>query len=88
MRRTFRQLVDQFLVADEFKMRYVLYAQAYGAAYLVFNILWYYLAPKDDRLIYEIIDWNNKPLVACIYGLGSLLIAAPLFTWLHYGVFR
>lgn len=82
------QLVDQFLVAAEFRLRYVLFGQAYGAIYLAFNVGWYYLAPKDDRLIYVIFDWQNNPLEGCIYGLGAMFVGAPLFTLLHFGVYR
>ena len=82
------QLVDQFLVAAEFRHRYVFFGQVYGVIYLLFNVGWYYLAPKEDRQIYVILDWENKPLVACIYGLGLLFIGAPLFAVLHCGVYR
>lgn len=82
------QLLDQFLVADEFKVRNIIFGQVYGVIYLTFNIVWYYVAPREDRLIYAILDWENNPLMACIYGLGSILVLAPLFGVLHIRVYR
>lgn len=82
------KLVDQVLVADEFKFRHIIFGQIYGTIYLAFNVGWYYLAPREERLIYAILDWENKPLVACIYCLGCILILAPLFAVVHLGVYR
>lgn len=82
------QLVDQFLVADEYKLRNIIFGQVYGAIYIAFNVGWYYLAPREDRLIYAILDWDENPLVACIYALGCVLVLGPLFGVLHYGVYR
>lgn len=82
------QLVDQFLVADEFKLRYIMFAQAFGLIYIVFSIGWYYLAPKEDRLIYVIIDWGDNTLGACIYGIVCILVLGPLFGLLHVGIYR
>lgn len=87
-RVSYIQLVDQLLVADEFKCRNIIFGQVYGVMYLAFNVGWYYLAPREDRLIYEILDWENKPLAACIYGLGCILVLGPLFGALHFGVYR
>ena len=80
--------MDQFLIADEFKLRYVIFGQVYGGLYIAFNVGWYYLAPREDRLIYVILDWDKKPLVACIYALGCVLVLGPMFGVLHYGVYR
>ncbi|CBJ25727.1 conserved unknown protein [Ectocarpus siliculosus] len=81
-------LLDQFLVADEFKLRYILFPQAFGVIYLFFNVGWYYLAPDDDRLIYIILDWEDNTLGACIYAFGAILVGAPLFGLVHLGLFR
>lgn len=82
------QLIDQFLIADEYKVRYVIFAQAFGVIYLVFSIGWYYIAPKEDRLLYSVLDWGNETLVACIYAVLCMLVLAPLFALLHFGVYR
>ncbi|CAN0496371.1 unnamed protein product, partial [Ectocarpus sp. 8 AP-2014] len=81
-------LLDQFLVADEFKLRYILFPQAFGVIYLFFNLGWYYLAPDDDRLIYIILDWEDNTLGACVYAFGAILVGAPLFGLVHLGLFR
>lgn len=82
------QLIDQLLVADEFKLRYVVFPQVFGVIYIIFNVVWYYLAPNEDRLIYSILDWSNNTLVACIYGVVCILVLAPFFALLHFGVYR
>ncbi|CAM9823947.1 unnamed protein product [Ectocarpus sp. 12 AP-2014] len=81
-------LLDQFLVAEEFKLRDILFPQAFGVIYILFNVGWYYLAPDDDRLIYIILDWENNTLVACIYAFVAILVGAPLFGLVHLGIFR
>ncbi|CAM9397563.1 unnamed protein product [Ectocarpus fasciculatus] len=81
-------LLDQFLVADEFKLRYILFPQVYGVIYICFNVGWYYLAPNDDRLIYIILDWEDNTLGACIYAFGAIFVGAPLFGLVHFGLFR
>ena len=82
------QLLDQFLIADEFKLRTIIFGQIYGAIYIAFNVGWYYLAPREERLIYFILDWDEKPLVASIYALGCVLVLGPILGVLHYGVYR
>lgn len=83
------QLVDQLLVADEFKLLYIIFGQVHGAIYTAFNVGWYYLAPREDRLIYFILGWDDKPLAACIYALGRALVLGPLFgVLLYHGVYR
>jgi len=80
-------MVDQFLVADEFKLRHVVIAQAYGVFYVLFNVIWYYEGWKN-KLLYEVLDWDNKPLVACIYSIGSVVILIPLFALVHSFIYR
>eukprot|EP00752_Nemacystus_decipiens_P006380 g5752.t1 len=80
-------LIDQFLVADEFKLRHVVFSQMYGVFYIVFNIIWYYFGWRE-KLLYEVLDWDNKPLVACIYGAVCILILCPLFSLVHLVVYR
>lgn len=55
--------------------------------YVLFNILWYYEGWKEN-LLYEVLDWENKPLVACIYSIGSVFILIPLFSLVHLFVYR
>lgn len=82
------QVIDQVLIADEYKMRHVVITQAYGVVYILFNIGWYYLAPEEEKLLYDIMDWENRPLVAFIYAVVCILILAPLFSFLHLHIYR
>ena len=59
----------------------------YGVVYVVFNIIWYYVGWRE-KLLYEVLDWDNKPLVACIYGAVCILVLCPLFALLHLFVYR
>lgn len=81
-------MVDQVLIADEYKMRHVIFAQVYGVAYIAFNVLWFFYAPEENRLLYDIMDWKRKTLVACFYGTVCVLILAPLFSLLHLYIYR
>lgn len=74
-------------MADEFKLRHVIFSQAYGVFYVVFNIIWYYVGWRE-KLLYEVLDWDNKPLVACIYAGVCILVLCPLFSLLHLFVYR
>lgn len=59
----------------------------YGVIYIVFNVIWCYVG-WEQKLLYEVLDWDNKPLVACIYGAVSILVLSPLFALLHLVVYR
>lgn len=63
-------------------------AQVWGLAYVTFNVIWYYTAPEDTRLIYPIFDWEHETLKAAVYSLASLLILTPLLAVLHAGICR
>ena len=82
------QVIDQVLIADEYKMRHVVFTQIYGVAYVAFNLLWFCYAPEKDRLLYDIMDWKRKTLVACFYGVVCILVLAPLFSLLHLHIYR
>eukprot|EP00752_Nemacystus_decipiens_P006381 g5753.t1 len=81
-------VADQMLVADEYKMRHVIFTQIYGVVYVTFNLLWFCYAPEKDRLLYDVMDWKRKTLVACVYGIVCILILAPLFSLLHLYIYR
>ncbi|CAM9363706.1 unnamed protein product [Scytosiphon promiscuus] len=79
--------MDQFLIADEFKMRHVIISQLYGVFYVLFNITWYYEG-WQEKMLYKVLDWDNKPLTACIYGAVCILVLVPLFGFLHLIIHR
>lgn len=81
-------MIDQFLVASEFRLRDAWKAELVGTVYIIFNITYYCLAPPGEKLIYYVLDWGRSPLVAVAYSALTLLVLVPGFTVLHYGIFR
>ncbi|CAM9875004.1 unnamed protein product, partial [Scytosiphon promiscuus] len=85
----FFMLVDQFLSGNEFKLKHVIIAQAYGVIYLVFSILWFYTAPEAEKYLYEeFLDWENNRVNACITGAAAIGVLAPLAASVHFFVYR
>lgn len=82
------KLVDQMLVADEFKLQHLFITQVYGVCYVVWTVLWYFSAPQRDRLIYDVLDWEGKTLAACLYSLATIAVLTPLFALLHFYLYR
>lgn len=75
-------------MASEFRLRDAWKAEAVGTIYVIFNITYYCLAPLGEKLIYYILDWGRKPLVAVAYSALTLFVLVPVFTALHYGIYR
>ena len=84
----FTQMVDQFFVASEFRLRDAWKAETVGTLYVIFNITYYCLAPPGEKLIYDILDWGRRPWKAVGYAALTLFVLIPLFTALHYGIYR
>lgn len=82
------QVVDNMLVATPFRVLDIFTTYAFCAAYLLFNIVWYYFGPLDERLIYGTLDWKNCPLASAANVLLTFFILLPVSAWIHYGVFR
>lgn len=83
-----RQVVDQLLVATEYRLRQISAVELYGVIYVAFNIIFYYSSSEDDRVIYDILDWGEGTATAIAYTVGILGVLLPLFAFLHLGVFR
>lgn len=69
-------------------MKQLLAAELFGALYITFNIIFYFTAPKEDRLLYDILNWEEEPAAAVIYTVVILLVLLPMFSAIHLGVFR
>ena len=82
------KLIDQMLVADEYKLWHLVFTQVYGVCFVVWTIVWYVSAPQRDRLIYDVLDWQGGILAACLYSLATLAVLTPLFALLHLYLFR
>lgn len=63
--------------------------QVYGIIYVVFSIFWYYLAPEEDKYLYQnILDWETNRNQACIWVGVSLAVVVPLAALVHFGLCR
>lgn len=82
------QLVDQMLIATRFRLRDAWMTELFSLVYVIFNIAYYFSAPRGEKIIYYILDWGRKPGLACAYTLVTLLVLVPLFDLVHYGLFR
>lgn len=83
-----RQILDQFLVASEFKMKYAWLALYFFVVYLFFNLAYYYEAAEVDRVTFEVFDWEEDPDRACLWLFLILAFLIPLFSGAHYFVYR
>lgn len=81
-------LLDNFLVATPFRLTDMWIAELYSLVYLCFNIVWYYFGEPNGGVIYSILDWNNDPLTAALYILLVFFVMIPIFSFIHYMVFR
>lgn len=63
-------------------------SELFGALYITFNIIFYFTAPEEDRLLYSILDWEEEPVGAIIYTVIILGVLIPIFAVIHLGVFR
>lgn len=82
------QIVDQVLVATRYPLSALWFAEIFGVAYLLFDILWDVFTPGSKGVIYAILDWDNAPVLAVLYAAVALVILVPLFVLLHHGLFR
>lgn len=56
---------------------------------MVFSIFWFYLAPEEDKYLYQdILDWENNRTQACVWVGVSLAVVVPLAALIHFAVCR
>lgn len=85
----FFMLVDQMLVADEFKLKHLVISQIYGVIYIVFSIFWFYMAPEEDKYLYEnILDWEMNRVQASIWAGVGIGVVVPVAAFIHYAFHR
>ena len=72
------KLVDQMLVADEYRLWHLVFTQVYGVCYVVWTVVWYFSGPQRDRLIYDVLDWQGGTLAACLYSLATIAVLTCL----------
>ncbi|CAM9972969.1 unnamed protein product [Ascophyllum nodosum] len=81
-------LVDQFIVATPRRLREMWISMLFATMYLLFDFIWYMEAPTGQKVIYIILDWERNLDEALLYSFGTLLVLIPIFTLVHYGIFR
>lgn len=81
-------MVDQFIIAAPFRLRDIWIAEIFGLLYVGFDVVYFYEAPRGDKIIYVILDWGRNTLEALLYCLGTILVLIPFFALVHYGLFR
>lgn len=82
------QVVDQFLVASEFKIKYAWLGEYYFIVYIFFNVGYYYETTGEDRLTYEVFDWEGDPGKAILWIFLIMAFFIPGFAGFHFFVYR
>lgn len=56
---------------------------------MVFSIFWFYLAPEEDKYLYEeVLDWDQNRKQACIWAGVSLAVLVPLAALVHLALYK
>ena len=77
-----------FLIASEYKIKYAWLGVYYFVVYIFFNVGYYYDTDGDDRLTYDVFDWDAHPGKGCLWVFLILAIFVPGFSSFHYFVYR
>lgn len=63
--------------------------QIYGVIYIVFSIFWFYMAPEEDKYLYEnILDWEMNRVQASIWAGVGIGVVVPVAAFIHYAFHR
>lgn len=82
------QLLDQFLIATEMKFKYAWLGLYFFVVYIFYNVIYYYEHNVEDRVTFEVFDWDENPGRACLWVFLILAFGVPGFTALHVFVYR
>lgn len=77
-----------FLIASEYKIKYAWLGVYYFVVYIFFNVGYYYDTEGEDRLTYDVFDWDAHPGKGCLWVFLILAIFVPGFSSFHYFVYR
>lgn len=83
-----RQAIDQLLVATKFERKQMVASFVFSATYVAFNIVWFLTAPKDERVIYSVMDWGDSIGNSVATSLIIVFVLVPIAGVIHYCVFR
>ena len=78
-------LFDLFLGATPVRLLHFYHSTLVGLIYVIFSAIY---TTQTDIAIYPILDWNEAPGEAAMYGLLGALIGAPAVWVLVYGLYR
>ncbi|CBJ25726.1 conserved unknown protein [Ectocarpus siliculosus] len=81
-------LLDQFLIATEMKFKYAWLGLYFFVVYIFYNVIYYYEHNVEDRVTFEVFDWDERPGRACLWVFLILAFGVPGFTALHVFVYR
>lgn len=82
------QVADQFLIASEFKIGFAWMGLYFFIVYIFYNVIYYYEHNGDDRVSFEVFDWDPEPGKACLWVFLILAFFVPGFTAFHVFVYR
>lgn len=83
-----RQAIDQLLVATKFERKQMVASFVFSVTYVTFNIVWFLTAPKDERVIYSVMDWGDSVGNSAATALIIVFVLVPIAGVIHYCVFR
>ncbi|CAM9363177.1 unnamed protein product, partial [Scytosiphon promiscuus] len=81
-------VVDQFLIASEMKIKYAWLGFYFFVVYIFYNVIYYYEHNEEDRISFEVFDWDVQPGKACLWVFLILAIFVPGFAGFHFFVYR
>ena len=81
-------MVDQFLIASEFKIGFAWMGLYFFVVYIFYNVIYYYEHNGEDRLSFEVFDWDPEPGKACLWVFLILAFFVPGFTAFHVFIYR
>ncbi len=69
-------------------MQFAMIAIYFFVIYIFFNVIYYYEHNGEDRLSFEVFDWDPEPGKACLWVFLILAFFVPGFAFFHYFVYR
>ncbi|CAM9418032.1 unnamed protein product [Discosporangium mesarthrocarpum] len=83
-------IIDNLLVAMEYRLEYVWPASLFIIMYTGFNIAWYYITPRKNgnHIIYDQVQWDEEPVRASEIVIGIFFVLVPIFHVFHFIVYR
>eukprot|EP00752_Nemacystus_decipiens_P006378 g5750.t1 len=81
-------IVDQFLIASEFKIGFAWMGLYFFVIYIFYNVIYYYEHNEEDRVSFEVFDWDPEPGKACLWVFLILAFFVPGFTAFHVFIYR